>query len=103
MDKKTAGLLGAVAGLATLGPAQAAQPVAGVAETLAVTSYADLLAPIPDAARLPQADDAVQARVRDVNGYVYFNYGPPPPYAYERPYAVPNYGPYYPRYYHHHH
>ena len=106
MGKKTAGLLGAVAGLATMGSAQAARPVPHVAEALQVSSYSDLLAPIPDAVAVLKANDLARAQVRDVNGYVYFNYGPPlppPPYAYERPPPFPGYGPYYPRYYPHHH
>ena len=45
-DKKIAGLLGAVAGLATLSTAQAAtNPAPDPAEALQASSYADLLGP----------------------------------------------------------
>lgn len=63
MDKKTAGLLGAVAGLATMGSAHAAAPPAvNVTEAMQAASYADLLAPIENAVALVQADDATRAQ-----------------------------------------
>jgi hypothetical protein len=63
MDKKIVGLLGAVAGLATVGSAQAAiSPAPTPSEALQVSSYADLLAPIPNAAELLKADDAADAQ-----------------------------------------
>jgi hypothetical protein len=46
MDKKIAGLLGAIAGLATIGTAQAAINPAAVPDTLQASSYTDLLTPI---------------------------------------------------------
>jgi len=58
MDKKTAGLLGAVAGIATM----AAVAPASAAPVLApATSYADLLGPIQNAAEVLKADDAQRA------------------------------------------
>ena len=48
MDKKIAGLLGAVGTLASLGSAQAA-PSADPTEVLKARTFADLLQPIPDA------------------------------------------------------
>jgi hypothetical protein len=48
MEKKVAGLLGAVAALGTLNGAQAA-PTPNPPDTLKVNSYADLLEPIPNA------------------------------------------------------
>jgi hypothetical protein len=93
MEKTTVGLLGAVAGLAAMGTAQAANaPAADPSEALQASSYADLLAPIPDAVALMRADDAMRAQespaestgnVQLVDGWVY--------------------NPYYPNYHHHHH
>lgn len=58
MDKKTAGLLGAVAGIATM----AAVAPASAAPVLApATSYADLLRPIPNANEVLRADDGQRA------------------------------------------
>lgn len=58
MDKKIAGMLGAVAAVAAVSGAQASAPVQTSNDPLAVQSYADLLAPIPNAAQLLIADDA---------------------------------------------
>ncbi len=61
MDKKIAGLLGALAGLATAGGAQAAiDPAATSPQALQVTSYADLLAPIANPVGLLRAVEAAQ-------------------------------------------
>lgn len=63
MDKKTAGLIGAVAGLATMGVAQAATtPAVSSSQALQASSYADLLEPIPNAGALLQADNAARAQ-----------------------------------------
>ena len=56
MDKKIAGLLGAVAALGTLTAAQAT-PAPAPSEALQANSYADLLEPIPNAAKTLQALD----------------------------------------------
>jgi hypothetical protein len=86
MDKKIAGLLSAVAGLATVGAAQAAVNPAP-SGALHASSYADLLAPVPNAAAQLKADNAARAEQGEVElAQYYYNYGSPPYY-----------------YYHHHH
>ena len=63
MDKKIAGLLGAVAGLATMSTAQAAiSPASNPAAGSKASSYADLLAPIANPIAQLQADDAMRAQ-----------------------------------------
>jgi len=56
MDKRIAGLLGAVAAVGALGTAQAS-PAPAPADVLKANSYADLLEPIPNAAKVLQALD----------------------------------------------
>jgi hypothetical protein len=56
MDKKIAGLLGAVASLGTFGASEAA-PAPAPTDVLRANSFADLLEPIPNAAALLQAID----------------------------------------------
>ncbi|UFZ01636.1 hypothetical protein LQG66_20155 [Bradyrhizobium ontarionense] len=113
MDKKIAGLLGAVAAVGALGTAQASAAPAPT-EVLKATSYADLLEPIPNAAKVLQAlDEQAQPSAEPTvqlaqfyhhhhhhhhhhhgygRGYGYgYGYGP-------RVYVVPPR-----RYYHHHH
>ena len=59
MDKKIAGLLGAVAAVATMGGAQASTgSVPTPSDPLAAQSYADLLTPIPNATEALVADNA---------------------------------------------
>ena len=59
MDKKIAGLLGAVA---TLGAFNAAEAVPAPTDVLQANSYADLLEPIPNAVALLKAvDDSAPA------------------------------------------
>jgi hypothetical protein len=111
MDKNIAGLLGAVAGLATIGAAQAAtEPGANPSETLQPSSYADLLAPIPNAVEVLKADNA--ARAQNIKLAQYYNpysgYSYPPSgyysYPYHYGYSYPPNGYYsYPYYHHHHH
>jgi hypothetical protein len=63
LDKKMAGLLGAVAALGTLGAAQATPAPTDV---LAASSYAELLQPIPDAsARLKALDEQQRAGAKE--------------------------------------
>jgi hypothetical protein len=64
MDKKIAGLLGAVASWVTMGAAHAttATPMPNPSEALQASSYADLLAPVENAVALVKADDVVRAR-----------------------------------------
>ena len=71
MDKKIAGMLGAVAGIATLGAAQAT-PVptksAPAPDPVAATSYADLLTPVPNALEALKVDNAARAQSVHVDG-----------------------------------
>ena len=65
MDKKIAGILGAVA---TLGAFHAAAAAPSPADVLQANSFADLLEPIPNAAALLQAvDESAPARSADEN------------------------------------
>jgi hypothetical protein len=100
MEKSTAGLVGAIASLATMGTAQAAHPVQTPAhlmpQVMSVSSYAELLQPIPNAPDLLKASNAellqkseAQARVQEVQ---YYNQGPPPGYYDQQQ-----------QYHHHHH
>lgn len=62
MDKTTAGLLGAVATLATMGVASAAtEPAPNPSQFMQSASYVDLLAPVQNAKALLKADNAMQA------------------------------------------
>ena len=102
MDKKIAALLGAVAGVATMGSAQAATgPAANGSEALQASSYADLLAPVPNAVEALKADDAARAQetAAEVQLAQYYPY----PYPYYR-YRHHHHHAYSRRYrYHHHH
>jgi hypothetical protein len=90
MDKKIAGLIGAVAGLAAMNSVQAAPgPALNPSEALQASTYADLLAPISNATALLKADDA--ARVQR-----------PVEVQLAQAYYVP-YPPGYVYYHHHHH
>jgi hypothetical protein len=111
MDKKIAGLLGTMAALGTLNTVQAS-PAPTPSDALKVNSYADLLEPIPNAAKVLQALDEqapAQQREADVKvaqyGYYHhhhhhhhhhhgFRYGPVV--------VVPPRG-YYRHHHHHHH
>lgn len=84
MDRKTVGLLGVVAGLATLSPGLVQTPSA--AEALQSSSYADLLTPISNASASLRAHDTEIERARSGNN------------------RCADYRPvYYHRHYHHHH
>src|SRR5215467_5357765 len=85
MDKKVAALLGAVAGIATIGAAQAS-PEPASAPTSPVKSYAELLAPIANPVDQLRADDTAREQAPAKLAQYYY------PYDYR-----------YPRYYHHHH
>jgi hypothetical protein len=69
MEKKIAGLLGAVAALGAVNAAQAAQaPSPAPSEVMRANSFADLLEPIPNAASLLQAiDESEPAQPTDSN------------------------------------
>jgi hypothetical protein len=106
MEKKIAGLLGAVATLGTFTAAQAAPPVANPApaEILNANSFADLLEPIPNAVNLLQiVDDAgpiptANENIQQAQYYYHHHHHHHHHHAYvPRIVVVP------PRYRHHHH
>ncbi len=111
MEKTTVGLLGAVAGLAAVGSAQAADaPAHNPSEALHAASYADLLAPIPNAVALMKADDAVRTQVPAagyagdvelVDGYYYNPYTPN--YHHHHHHHHHHHQAYYHHHHHHHH
>jgi hypothetical protein len=111
MDKKIAGLLGAVAALGTLNAAQAAPaPSPAPSDVLRANSFADLLEPIPNAASLLQAIDesapaqSVDGNVQLAQFYHHHHHHHHHHSFYRRDYDA--YGPrviIVPRYRHHHH
>lgn len=104
MDKKMAALLGAVAGLATMGSAQAATgPAGNGSEALQASSYADLLTPIPNAVALMQADDAARAQEAAAEPLAGVQTAQYYPYYYYRRYHHHHHRYWRRRYYHHHH
>jgi hypothetical protein len=112
MDKKIAGLLGAVAALGAVNTAQATPPPAPT-DPLKADSYADLLEPIPNALKVLQALDE-QSPVKPTGAAVkvaqyyhhhhhhhhhgYWHHHHHHGYYGPRVYVVPPR-----RYYHHHH
>ncbi len=75
MDKKIAGLLGAVAGLASLGSAQAAVPATPPSAAASdVQSYADLLTPVPNAVEQLKADNAARLQAPTVQLAQYYHH-----------------------------
>jgi hypothetical protein len=110
MDKKIAGLLGAVASLGTFSAAEAA-PAPAPTDALRANSYADLLESIPNAAALLQAIDesapapSVRDNVQVAQFYHHHHHHHHHHSQYRRYYeprvvVVP---PRYRRYHHHHH
>jgi len=101
MEKKTACLVGAITSLSAMGSAQATvNPGAGLAETMQVSSYSELLKPIPNAAELLQASNAeLLSRAQPVQ---YYQEEPPPP-SYHHHHHHHHYDPPPPPVYHHHH
>jgi hypothetical protein len=111
MDKKIAGLLGAVAALGSLNAAQAA-PGPDPTEVLQANSYAELLEPIANAAALLRAvDQARPAPSADANVQVAQYYHHHHHHHHHHAFYPRYYDPYgpvvvvprYRRYYHHHH
>jgi hypothetical protein len=113
MEKKIAGLLGAVATLGAFNAAQAAPtPSPAPSDVLRANSFADLLEPIPNAAKLLQAvDESAPAPSANENMqlaqiYIEHHHHHHHHHAYRR-YAPrvmvvpPGYGRY--RHHHHHH
>ena len=106
MDKKLAGLIGAVGALAATAPSQAAVP--GIEEVMRAESYADLLRPIPHATALLQESDAAVAAQPEVLSVQYYHHHHHH-HHHHRYYRPRYYGPvlvpprYVRRHYHHHH
>jgi len=96
MDRKIAGLLGAAAAVATVGGAQASTaPAQAPNDPLAARSYADLLAPIPNATEALIADNA-RLEAKPPEGVQLAQY-----YYHHHHHHHHHHGYY--RYYHHHH
>jgi hypothetical protein len=111
MDKKIAGLLGAVAALGSMNAAQAA-PSPDPTEVLRANSYAELLEPIPNASALLRAvDEARSEPSADANVQVAQYYHHHHHHHHHHAFYPRYYDPYgpvvvvprYRRYYHHHH
>ena len=111
MDKKIAGLLGAVAALGSMNAAQAA-PSPDPTEVLQANSYAELLEPIPNASALLRAvDEARPEPSADANVQVAQYYHHHHHHHHHHAFYPRYYDPYgpvvvvprYRRYYHHHH
>lgn len=62
MDKKIAGVIGAIATLGTVGGANAATPPADPIDILKAESFSDLLKPVPNAVAALRAIDSAAAR-----------------------------------------
>jgi hypothetical protein len=98
MEKKLAGLLGAASMIALGAPASAMPAAPDVKAALQVTSYADLLQPIPNASAVLEAADAVALEQPAVGGEAeivpvqYYHHHHHHHHAYYRR-----------RYHHHHH
>lgn len=115
MDKKIAGLLGAVAALGTLGSAQATpQATPAPSDVLQANSYADLLEPIQNAGALLQAIDEATPPKADgelqvAQFYHHHHHHHHHHSFYRRRYydapvvVVPRYRRYYHHHHHHHH
>lgn len=111
MDKKIAGLLGAVAALGSLNAVQAT-PGPDPTEVLRANSYAELLEPIPNASALLRAVDqarpepSADANVQTAQYYHHHHHHHHHHAFYPRyydPYGPVVVVPRYRRYYHHHH
>ena len=112
MEKKIAGVLGAVAALGALGTAQAAT-VPNPADVLTANSYADLLEPIPNAPQVLQALDSQPTKTTEANVQVaqlyirhhhHHGYWHHHHHHYRGPVVVvPRRGRYYHHHHHHHH
>lgn len=121
MEKKIAGLLGAVAALGVVNASQAAPTQAPTSsDILKVNSFAELLEPIPNAAELLKIVDESAPRLSSEDNvqlvqYYYHHhhhhhhhhsfyprYGYPP-YSYGGVVVAPGYRRYYHHHHHHHH
>jgi len=110
MEKKIAGLLGAVATLGSFGAAEAA-PAPAPTDVLRAGSYAELLEPIQNAALLLQAVDEaapIQDRENVQLAQFYHHHHHHHHHSFYRRYAprvvvVPRYRRYHHHHHHHHH
>ncbi len=112
MDKKIAGLAGAITSLASMHAVEAS-PAQNVAEIVSPRSYAELLQPIPNAAALLKAVDAADAvraeaeakRNANVRLAQYWDYNNPYYHHHHHHHHHNNYyqRPYYHHHHHHHH
>lgn len=104
MEKKTTGLVCALAGLASMGAAQAApHPVQPAERPTPAASYAALLTPIPNALEVLKASDEALAKApapRQAEQVQFFPGGPPPGYHHHHHH---HHHAYYPPPHHHHH
>lgn len=108
MDKKIAGLLGAVATLGAMNAAQAAPtPTPAPTDVMRANSFADLLEPIPNAANLLQAiDESAPAQPADPNiqlAQIVIGVGREHHHHHHHHHAYRNRIVVVPRYRHHHH
>lgn len=112
MEKKIAGLMGALAAAGTLSTAGAAPVPTAPAEVLQAASYADLLEPIPNAANVLRAIDTQpqQPKVQEAQFYYHdhHHHHHHHHHMYRRAYplVVPPWryrGYYYDHHHHHHH
>lgn len=106
MEKSTAGLVGALAALATMGTAHAAiHPAQTPEQVMRVSSYADLLSPIANARELLKASNAAlpdQAPLKALP-VQYYQDQPPPDYHHHHHHHHHYYPPPPPPHHHHHH
>jgi hypothetical protein len=107
MEKKIAGLLGAVATLGAFNAAQAA-PAPAPTDVLRANSFAELLQPIPNAAALLQAvDESGSKPAADENvqlaQFYHHHHHHHHHHSFYRRYGPVLVVPRYRRYYHHHH
>ena len=108
MEKKIAGLLGAVAALGTFNIAEAApMPTPAPSDVLRANSFADLLEPIPNASALLKAvDESRPNPAADENvklAQYYHHHHHHHHHSFYRRYGPVVVVPRYRRYYHHHH
>jgi hypothetical protein len=94
MDKKIAGLVGAVAALTSLDAAQAAAAPAPETNALHVNSYAELLNPVHNAVAALIADDATRGQKSSTDGVQLARHHHHHHHRYHRRYR---------RHHHHHH
>jgi hypothetical protein len=104
MEKRIAGLLGAIATLGTFNAAQAAPaPSPAPTDVLQASSFADLLKPIPNAAALLQAVDQSAPATSANENIQLVRYHHHHHHAHRRIIVVPRYRHHHHHHHHHHH